>query len=90
MDAELQAKWERVASYLRAVLAEVDLGNADRAQVEAFLEYNELGVAFDWIVGVLVERDLAMSDDARQRVAVASTEMQLELNPDWQRLQARR
>jgi hypothetical protein len=89
MDANLQAKWERVEGHLRNALAEVDLGPADRVQVEEFLDHNELGVAFEWIVSGLAQRDLAMPNDARQHLAAASTEMGLEDNPDWRRLQAR-
>lgn len=89
MDAELHAKWERIEGHLRAVLAQVNIGDADNAQVKEFLDHNEFGVAFEWIVNVMADRDLAIPSDARQHLAAASTEMQLGENPDWQRLQAR-
>jgi hypothetical protein len=89
MDAELHTKWKPVERHLRAAVAEVDLENTRRAQVEEFLDHNELGVAFEWIVGMLAEPRNAIPDDARQHLAAAAAEMQLETNPDWQRLQAR-
>jgi hypothetical protein len=52
MSDELRAKWQRVDGHLRAALAAVDLADFDREQVAEFLDHNELGVAFEWIVYV--------------------------------------
>ncbi len=62
--------------------------NAHRAQVEEFLDHNELGVAFEWTVSLTAEHGLALSDDAREHLAAAAAEMHLETNADWQRLQS--
>lgn len=88
MDAERQAKWERIDAHLRTAIADVDLGITHHAQLEEFLDHNELGVAFEWIVSVISERQLAISEAVRQHLAAAATEMHLEGNSDWQHLHA--
>ena len=72
---------ERVERHLRAALAEVNLDNTHRAQVEEFIDDNELAVAFEWIVGVLAELRLAIPDGARQHSAAAAAELRLETTP---------
>jgi hypothetical protein len=86
MSDDLQAKWERIDGHLRAAMATVDLPSRDRAQVEEFLNHNELGVAFEWIVSVL-RRSHATQTDALGHLSAAAREMDLEDNSDWRALQ---
>ena len=48
-----------------------------------FIEHNELGAAFEYIVSVLAERGIALDAETRESLAAAAAEMGLQHNPDW-------
>ena len=83
--------WERVERELRATLALVrnDLEPDDVGQIEEFLDHNELGLAFDFLVDCLLESVVAAPREAYDRLGVARGEMQLPANAAWKRLTAR-
>jgi hypothetical protein len=84
---ELRAKWRRTEAYLRAALAAVDLPDHDRQQIEEFLDHNELGVAFEWLVSRLAEAHASLPTELHSNLAAAASETGLEDNPDWRALQ---
>ena len=43
----------------------------------------EFGVAFEFVVSVLVERGIALDAEARESFAAAAAEMGLQANSDW-------
>ena len=85
----LRASWERTERHLRAALAGLELAGELRAQVVEFIEHNELGVAFEWLVYALAERATRLDDEVRERLGAAAVEMGLEENSDWLRLTGR-
>lgn len=48
-----------------------------------FIDHNELGEAFEWIVGVLANRQLAVDHLARAPLAAAAAELRLDDHPMW-------
>lgn len=87
MTDELRARWERTEAHLRAAITSVDLPGTDRVQVEEFLDHNELGVAFEWIVSVLREARAVLPTDTLSHLSAAAAEIGLEDNSDWQAVQ---
>jgi hypothetical protein len=80
---ELNASWERTERHLRAALARQGLPQDAAATAVEYIEHNEFGVAFEFVVSVLVERGAALDPEARQAFAAAAAEMGLQANPDW-------
>ncbi len=48
-----------------------------------FIDHNEFGVAFEYLVNVLVEQGVALDHRARASLVAAAAEMQLDGNADW-------
>jgi len=83
---DLRDAWAQVEARLRAVLAAVDLTDADRRQVEEFLDHNGLGLAFQEMVGALADAKGRLGREAHHHLAVAAAAMDLDDDPDWRRL----
>jgi hypothetical protein len=68
---EKLAHWEESTRLLREVLAMLPgrLPAEDRAAVERYLGMNELGVAFDHMVGALVAEEIVITPDDVERLA---------------------
>jgi hypothetical protein len=66
---ELKAPWERTERHLRAALAHQRLPPDATAAAAEFIEHNELGVAFEYVVSVLDERGIALDAEARESFA---------------------
>jgi hypothetical protein len=79
--------WARVEDHLRVALAAVELPPADRRQVEEFVDHNELGLAFQWMVAALADEGTSVSTDTRAHLAAAAADMDLSEDPDWRRLE---
>ena len=62
---DLRRRWVRIERYLREALMHPDLPDDVRAEAEEFIDHNEFGVAFGYVVNVLVERGIEL--DARAR-----------------------
>jgi hypothetical protein len=80
---ELIASWERIERHLRKALARQKLSQDANAIAVDYIEHNEFGVAFEFVVSVLVESGIALDKEARESFAAAVTEMGLQANPDW-------
>ena len=80
---ELKASWERTERHLRAALAHQQLPQDTTATAAEFIDHNELGVAFEYVVSVLVDRGIALNGEACKSLAAAAAEMRLEDNSDW-------
>jgi phosphoserine phosphatase len=83
---ELVALWERVDRALRAALSGVEIEEQTEAQVVEFLDVNELGLAFETLVGALADADAEVSEAVMRELVIAAGEMDLEDDADWQRL----
>ena len=87
---EQLARWQRVEDELRGVLKATGpaLPASDRAQVEEYLDHNELGLAWELLVESLVNYDLKIAPPVRDRLKSAATLMDLDLAPQpmWRRL----
>jgi hypothetical protein len=53
------------------------------AQTVAYIEHNEFGIAFEYLVGALVERKIPLAEQARASLSADPAEMGLEDNADW-------
>lgn len=71
---------------MRAALAGVDVSAEVRKQVLEFLDVNELGLAFQWLVAALADTKTEVSEAVSARLARAAGEMGLQDDPDWRRL----
>ena len=80
---ELKDCWQRIERHLREALSHQELPADARVTAFDFIDHNEFGVAFEYLVNVLVEQKLALDDRARTSLAVAAAEMQLDGNNDW-------
>jgi len=83
---ELLALWRRVETHLRRVLVLVQIDPEQRRQTQEFLAHNELGLAFQTLVAALADERAAPPASARDHLAAAAAEMELEDDPDWHRL----
>jgi hypothetical protein len=83
----LHEHWDRVERELRAALALVrhDLSPGNVELVEEFLHHNELGLAFDFIVDELLERDAKPSQPAFDHLQRAANEMEVSNDARWSR-----
>ena len=61
--------WARVEGELRAALAGVDVSAEVRERVLEFLDVNELGLAFRWLVAALADTNAEVSEAVRARLA---------------------
>ncbi|MFE3194934.1 MafI family immunity protein [Nocardia sp. NPDC059240] len=60
--AELMASWTRTTRHLNAALAELsDIPGAKQSHAREYLEHNELGLAFDCLVHLGDDLELARS-----------------------------
>jgi hypothetical protein len=80
--------WARVEGELREALAGVDVSEEVRARVLEFLDVNELGLAFQWLVTALADTNAEVSDAISAQLARAAHQMGLQDDPDWRRLTA--
>lgn len=80
---ELTASWHRSERHLRDALSRQEVPADARATALGFIDHNEFGVAFEYLVNVLVEQGLALDDRARASLGAAAAEMQLDGNADW-------
>ena len=76
-DQDLRRVWTEVDSQLRVALEASAFRLPERADVEHFLDVNELGLAWDALVGVLEERTQSVSDGAINALRRAATLMDL-------------
>ncbi|MFI7002360.1 MafI family immunity protein [Nocardia sp. NPDC050175] len=74
--AALRASWDRTAGYLDAAQTLLsDLPNVDLSPTREFLEHNELGLAFDYLV--YLGHDLDVPQSYWQHLDHAAHEMRL-------------
>lgn len=85
---DLLKLWARVESHLRRALSTVEVDASTRRMSEEFLDHNELGLAFETLVGALVEAGTTLPPEAHSHLAAAADEMGLQDNADWQLLNA--
>lgn len=75
---------------MRAALRDViaNLRPSDHAQIEEFLDHNELGVAWEWLVEALALAQAPISYPTKERLERAAALMALDLDqqPNWQQL----
>jgi hypothetical protein len=83
---QLLALWERADRHIRAALDGVQLSERVRAEVLEYLEVNELGLAFQWLVESLADAGADVSETVLEGLAVAAREMSLEDDPGWRHL----
>lgn len=81
--------WARIEEELRAVVQGVDLSNEVRGWALEYLDHNELGLAFQTLVGALADTSADVSDAAMAQLGLAAREMGIEDDPDWRRLTTR-
>lgn len=60
-----------------------------RAWVTEYLDVNELGLAFEYLVEHAIESGIALSPAARSELRLAAAEMSLEDNSAWLAIDAR-
>jgi hypothetical protein len=83
---QLLALWERADRAIRAALDAVQLDERVRGEVLEYLNVNELGLAFQWLVESLADAGADVSEAVLQHLAAAAREMSLEDDPAWRRL----
>lgn len=85
---DIHELWVRVDAHLRGALSIVELDGSARRMTEEFLDHNELGLAFETLVGALVEAGTTPPAEAHAHLAAAADEMGLQDDADWRRLNA--
>ncbi len=75
---ELRASWARVEADLLAVLDSVEVTDRARRWVLEFLDHNELGLAFEFLVDDLVESEVQLDDITFERLERVAREMGVE------------
>ena len=88
-NSEKPASWARVEKDIRQGMALQKLPPDAQEQANEFLDHNELGVAFELLTNVLVERDIPIDPRARAHFAAAAEAMGLTANADWVALTGR-
>jgi hypothetical protein len=83
---QLLALWKRADRDIRAALDGVRLDERVRADVLEYLEVNELGLAFQWLVESLADAGADVHETVLTHLAAAGREMGLEDEPGWRRL----
>jgi len=78
--------WERVEAHLRGALPLVEVEPSTRRMTEEFLDHNELGLAFQWLVGALADSGNTAPPEAHAHLEAAAAEMGLQDDADWRRL----
>jgi hypothetical protein len=85
---DLLKLWARVEGHLRAAVSTVEVDASTRRLTEEFLDHNELGLAFQILVGALAESGVTPPPEAQSHLEAAATEMGLQDDADWQLLNA--
>ena len=76
MTNDLHALWDRVERHLRTALDEIgELPAVHRGEVEEYLEYNELGLAFEHLIDAVLAERFAIPARARRELEAAAREM---------------
>jgi hypothetical protein len=83
---DLLKLWARVEGHLRGALSVVEVDASTRRMSEEFLDHNELGLAFQTLVGALADGGTTPPPAAHTHLAAAAAEMSLQDDPDWRRL----
>jgi hypothetical protein len=83
---QLLALWERTDREIRTALDGAQVPERVRADVIGYLEVNELGLAFQWLVESLADAGEDVSDPVLAHLGTAAREMGLEADPGWRRL----
>jgi hypothetical protein len=83
---DLLKLWARVERHLREALPVVAIDASTRRLTEEFLDHNELGLAFETLVGALLETCTAPTAEVQSHLVLAASEMGLQGDADWQLL----
>lgn len=87
-DDDLLKLWARVESHLRDALTLVEVEPPTQRMTEEFLDHNELGLAFQTLVGALGDSASSPTPAAHAHLEAAAVEMDLQDDADWRRLNA--